>query len=589
MSLPFFKNFAVCVPRMLGFFPRLLSKLHLSSFAFLNITQFLGGLNDNIMKLLIVYCFIGIEGVEASASILSSVGIVYVVPFLLFSQTGGSLADRYSKRSVIILMKGVEFSVTLLSMIGFFFLSKPLALTALFLLATHSALFGPCKYSIVPEIVPKEEISKANGLLTLCTYTAIIVGTFLASFLTDITHRHFVIASLATTFFALIGILASINIQKTPVTNPQRKMHPLFFVEFFHTLHIMRREPSLTTAVLSSAFFLFIGAFAQFNMIPFSMEHLHLTDIQGGYLFLLTALGIGAGSYLAGKFSGKAVELGMTPIGGLGMALCCFLICYYASHLYVIIALVIMVGMFGGFYLVPLDSFIQVTAPKTHRGQILAIVNFLGFAGAALSSCTIYLLNGILMLQPKTGFAIIGLITLIVTLLITTLMFDYTIRFFTFLISKVRYKISLKRSEQIPLFHASFFLVPYSFWPWAMVLLSSQRRRMRLFSLDADPNPPRLGKIALKMLPITQVSSPEALCPTGEYGDFIRTSLHKGISIAIFSSKANFSSAYQTWIQKWKEESSEPIPFFALVKPPIQEKAPRFHRDILAAELSRIA
>ena len=137
---------------------KLALRFRLGSFGYLNATQFLGAMNDNIFKLLIAYCFIQAEGAKASNSILAAVGALYVIPFLLLSQTAGMMADRFSKRTIIVATKAMELVLMLLGMVAFSILSKFLAFTGLFLLATHSAIFGPCKYGIVPEIVPQENI-----------------------------------------------------------------------------------------------------------------------------------------------------------------------------------------------------------------------------------------------------------------------------------------------------------------------------------------------------------------------------------------------------------------------------------------------
>src|SRR5262249_25573031 len=160
-------------------------------------------------------------------------------------------------------------------------------------------------------------ISRANGMMTSFTFLAIILGTFLASFLIEITNRHFIIASLFTTFIALIAMATSFCIEYTPPSGSMKRLNFHILDDVYHTLQLARQEPSLLTAVFGSAFFLFLGAFVQLNMIPYAVQALHLTDVQGGYLFLLTALGIGTGSILAGKISGKTVELGLVPIAGI--------------------------------------------------------------------------------------------------------------------------------------------------------------------------------------------------------------------------------------------------------------------------------
>ena len=570
---------------------KIFSIFRLSPFGYLNATQFLGAMNDNIFKLLIAYCFIQAEGTKASTSILAAVGALYVIPFLLFSQTAGMMADRFSKRTIIVATKAIEIVVMLLGMAAFAFLSKLLAFTGLFLLATHSAIFGPCKYGIVPEIVPQENISKANGLVTSCTYIAIIIGTFLASFLTEMTDRHFTFAAAICLVFSLLGFMTSLKIPKTAPAGSRKKVTPWFITELIRSLRVIRQVPSLLTAVIGSAYFLFVGSFIQLNMIPFAIHSLALSDIQGGYLFLLTALGIGAGSLMAGKLSGKAVELGLVPIGGIGMTICCFLLDYFSSHLYAVVGLVVLVGLFGGIYLVPLDSFIQIASPKTYRGQVVATTNFLGFFGVLCSAGVLYLLSVILELPADRGFTIMGSVTIFMVTLITLTMSGYVVRFASFLVSRILFCVFLKGKEDIPLNKPSFFFIPHSFWPWAMVLLASQRRRMRLFSLDSESNvnPTFLVRFAKWFFAINDVHSAEALTPTGLEGELIAHSLQRGTSIAVFCSEKQFIQASQEWMREWKSETKESsFLFFSLTAIFEQNFPKKWKRPILKAEVTRI-
>src|SRR5262249_55674081 len=158
----------------------------------------------------------------------------------------------------------------------------------------------------------------------------------------------FILASSSAILFALLGIFCSLQIPKTAPSGSEKEISPRFITELFLNLRLIFKQPSLLTAVLGSAFFLFVGSYAQLSMIPFALDTLGLTDVQGGYLFLLTALGIGAGSLLAGKLSGRTVELGLVPFGGYGIALCFMLLSLCHNYIAVEIFLVAMIGVFGG-------------------------------------------------------------------------------------------------------------------------------------------------------------------------------------------------------------------------------------------------
>jgi len=388
----------------------------LSSFTYLNITQFLGALNDNIYKLLIAYLFIQIEGIGESYKILALSGAIFVLPFLLFSATSGVLADRFSKRNIIIATKLLELVTISCGIAAFHMQSKIGSFGTLFLLATQSALFSPSKYGIVPEIVAEEKISRANGIMTSFTFLAIILGTFLASFILDITGRNFIIAASICFLFSLIGVVTSLLIEYTPPSGSSQRFSILFFYEIYKTLIKAYSVPSLIAAIFGSTFFLFMGAYIQLNIIPFAVESLGLTDIQGGYLFLITAFGIGTGAMIAGRISGKRVQLGFVPLATLGITLCLFFITGYASKIRVVVPFVFLLGMLGGIYQVPLDAYIQTASPRNSRGQVIAATNVLSFLGVLIASFLLYLFSDLLGLSARKGFVIMGYLTALLTL-----------------------------------------------------------------------------------------------------------------------------------------------------------------------------
>ncbi|MBT4444534.1 MAG: MFS transporter [Waddliaceae bacterium] len=480
-----------------------------TSFAFLNIAQFLGAMNDNIFKLLLVFLLIDIKGAENSPVILATAGAVFVIPFLLFSQASGVLADRISKRNIVVFTKFLELFVMLLGVLAFALRTETFSYVILFLMATQSAIFGPSKYGIIPELVKKDRIAKANGLLSLFSFTAIVFGTFLAAFLTDITERNFVLTALFCSFISLLGIFASLKIEKTPPSGSHKKFNPFFLYEIYKTLARSLKYNHLLTSVLASAFFFFVGAFMQLNIIPFAMSSLGLTDVQGGYLFLLVAIGIGTGSFLAGIISGKQVELGLVPIGGLGIVGCCIVLTIFPTHLNVVAGSITLLGVFGGFFIVPVDSFIQITSPKEYRGQTLATMNFMSFIGVLCASMLLMLFSEKFALTPNQGFIGMGLITLFVTLIITITILDYFVRFLSLVVSNILFRVRLNGKKNVPASGPVLLICRHSSWVNAMLLLATQRRGMR-FIIKCKNDYRWLAPLyrIMKIIPITNNDGP---------------------------------------------------------------------------------
>lgn len=503
-----------------------------SSFTYLNVTQFLGALNDNIYKMLIVYFFIQLEGVEYSHEILATTGAIFVVPFLLFSAFSGVMADRFSKRDIIVLTKILELVIMGLAVVAFAFESKWGSYAVLFCLAAQSALFGPSKYGIVPELVSSEKISKANGLMTSFTFFAIILGTFLASFLTQLTGRNFIISSLFCTLIAIVGLVASFCIDPTPPSGSNQKFKLFFIGEIFHSLKTAHQHISLLPAVFGAAFFLCVGAFSQLNMIPYVIESLGLSDIEGGYFFFLTALGIGIGALSAGKISGRIVELGLVPFGCLGISISFFMLDAFSSHIFAVIPLVMLLGFCGGIYEIPLDSYIQVTSPKTSRGQIVAAANFLSFLGVLFASALIYLNFAVFDFKANQGFGLMGILSLIVTVLFTFQFFDYLTRFVSSILSKMHFKVLHKGLENIPDCPA-IYICSHVAWNDTLLLLGSQRRRIRFF-IEQEQYHSKWLKRLYYLLRVVFISPIEPLEKNQHCLNNIQKFLKKGISVCIF-------------------------------------------------------
>lgn len=511
----------------------------LSSFTYLNTTQFLAALNDNIYKLLIIYFFIQVDGIENSHRILATTGAIFVLPFLLFSASSGTLADRFSKRNIIVLTKALEFFAMALGVLAFYFESKLGSYGVLFMMATLSAIFGPSKYSILPELVSSDKISKANGLMTSFTFLAIILGTFAASFLLDITNRHFIFAGLFSTFMAFIAMIASFCIEYTPPAGSTKRFNVFFLAEIASTVKEATKYPSLLSAMFGSAFFMFLGAYVQLNMIPYAVQSLHLTDVQGGYLFLLTAMGIGSGSILAGKISGKTVELGLVPLAGIGIVISCYMLDMFSDHLSVVLPFVVLIGLFGGIYEIPLDSYIQVASPNTSRGQVVAATNFFSFFGVLFASALLYLITEVFGLNADKGFTIIGSLALGMTALLSFQYFDYLTRFIAMILSKLHFRTTLTGIENIPVDTPAIYVCSHTAWNDTLLLLGTQRQRMRFFIENEQHHQQRwIGRL-YHLLRVVFIPTIEPLENNLACLTVIKNTLKKGISVCIFVENNN--------------------------------------------------
>lgn len=391
------------------------SLAHVGDWGFLNLnfTQFLGALNDNLYKWLLVYLLISIQGSENANIVLSISGAIFVLPFVFMSSICGKLADNYSKTLILRLAKVLEIFIMGAGVIAFSFASEWGSYFVLFLMAMHSTLFSPAKYGILPEIFPREEVPVANGWLSLFTNIAIIMGSFLAAWITDITGHNFQIAGFVCMGIAVIGSISSLAIPRSPSSAQNKRLHLSFWKEVFKSLKLAKNIPYLRTVLVGNSLFFAVAAYCQLNVVTYAMVNMGLSKTAGGYLFPAMAIGIGVGSMFAGKASRGIPRLHFLWKGALGVALC-FLSLFFTSTSIAATSLVLfLLGFFGGFYIVPTDSFVQMRTPDEHRGEMIGTANVLAFLGVMTGSALIYLIGDVLKLSPKEGFVCVGVLSIL--------------------------------------------------------------------------------------------------------------------------------------------------------------------------------
>lgn len=483
----------------------------ISSFTALNVTQFLTTLNDNIYKLLLVFFLICTMGKGSSNTILSLAGAVFVIPFLLFAPIAGTLADRFSKQRIILFSLFYEIFVVSLAILFFAIQSAIGSYIVLFLMALLSTLFSPCKYGILPEIVKREKISHYNGLLTSTTYMAIILGTFLASFLADITKRNYLISVSICVLIAIVSLFFSLGIEKTAPQAEEKKVSPNYFSFLTTTFKSARRIRYLLPSIFFAAFFLFMGSFVQLNIIPFTIQSLNLSEIEGGYLFLLTAIGIGVGSFLSGRFSGKEVELGFVPLAALGISLTLAALFFFQHHFFVIAPLLIVVGFFGGFYIIPLETFIQISSPAQDRGQNVASSNFLSFLGVLFASFLLAFFGNFLGFSAAEGFLAVGIMTFFVFIILTFILADQLFRF-TLRLFAPFWTVKVTGRRLIQYTPAQLIVAPRLSYVDTLILMAILPRMIR-YVIPMDPRLKKQKSLLrlLRVIPVDIGIEPEML------------------------------------------------------------------------------
>ncbi len=499
----------------------------------LNATQFLGAMNDNILKLLIVFFLIHLQGPEKAGIITASAGVAFVLPFLFFSAPAGCLSDRYSKARVSVAVKLLEVLVTGLAVLAFAKGIAWLLYLVLFLMATHSAFFAPAKYGIIPELAPREELSRANGLIESFTFLAIIFGTTLASVLTQAASGRFWLAACFCLLIAVIGLVCSLQLPKVAAAAPERRIR-IFPAEIFRTLQHVWHDRWLMLAIIGSAWFMLVGAFTQLNLIGYGIQQLGLSADNSNYLFLASALGIAGGSLLAAKLSGKDVEFGIVPLGAIGLTIAPVLLHNAPPHLPTVLAIIILFGISAGLFSLPLQTFIQLRSEPAIRGEVLAASSFVNWVGILIAAGLTYLFSGPLQMTAAQGFSVMGLITLLLTLGTIRYLPDFLLRFAALVVMHLLYRIKIDGKDNVPLEGPALLVANHVSWIDALLLVATQTRRIRFVMDRSIYQTPALNWLFL-LMGVIPVSAKDGVAGFKEFLRSTKQVLDDGYLVCIFA------------------------------------------------------
>jgi MFS family permease len=374
---------------------RLLSR----TFVGLLLAQFLAAFNDQAIHASAMFFAINQKSLSA-ANAITWMPVLFYAPWAIFCTLAGYLADRYSKRQSLVFWKCAEIGITLIALAGFWLGSMHgnpigpwMVLSTVFLMGTHSAFFVPAKYGAMPEILQPQLLSKGNGLLESLSFLAIILGTVSGGVLSfEFKGREYAIGLVLVTL-AMIGALASFFIQKMPAADPTRPFPANLFKPLLDNSRTLIRSKPLALAVLAIAFFTFMVAFMRGTMYMHGeTRNPRWTELHTSIIVGVVALGVGLGSPLAGFLSGGKVELGLVPLGAVGMIASLVFVAFTLDAETALVACLVAIGFFTGFYIVPMFTLLQHRAPKSSKGDLLATSNFINVLGAMSASILFKLL-----------------------------------------------------------------------------------------------------------------------------------------------------------------------------------------------------
>jgi len=477
-------------------------------------TQFQGAFNDNALKYLVLYLIIGTNlSAEQEETKVLLVGLLFALPFILFSMTGGYFADRYSKRTVTIGTKLFELAVMLFAIAGFALHSMSMSLAALFLASTQGALFGPSKYGLLPEILPENRLSWGNGVIELGTFLAAITGTVAGASLSEAFHGRQQYSGVIFLACSCIGLVTSLGITRVAAADAARKFRFNFLGDLWTEGNRIAQDRVLWLAVAGNTFFFFLGALLQFDIVFYGRDVLRVPATQGSLLQAAIAIGIGLGSLAAGYLSGGKIEYGLIPLGATGITLLGFLLAAPGLTFTTVLVFLAALGFFGGFFIVPISALIQHRPEEQHRGGVLAAANLLSFIGILGASVAYYFFKHFRHLGPAGIFFWSSFLTLAALVYVLWLLPDSLLRLVLWIAAHTLYRLDLKGQENIPARGGALLTPNHASWVDAVLLIAATDRPIRFLMFKGVYENPLIKPFAkmLKIIPLASDRGPREM------------------------------------------------------------------------------
>jgi 1-acyl-sn-glycerol-3-phosphate acyltransferase len=465
-------------------------------------TQFFGAFNDNVFKtaLLTILTYDALSWTTLDTGLLNNlIPGLFILPFVLFSATAGQLADKFEKSRLARYVKLLEIAIMLVAAVGWMRRDLWLLVAAVVGMGLHSTLFGPVKYAYLPQHLKQEELVGGNGVVEMGTFVGILLGEVLGAVLVVSRPWGLQFVAFGTIAIAVIGWLCSRAIPHSPAPEPALKINWNPFTETVRNIGFTRRNRLVFLSVLGNSWFWFYGAVILAQFPVYTKDYLH--GDHGVFVLLLTvfSLGIGAGSLLCERLSGHKVEIGLVPFGSIGLSVFGFDL-YLASLGYTntatvdmagflaqqgslrILFDVVMIGVFGGFYIVPLFALIQTRCDRKHVSRTIAgmnILNALFMVVAALFA----------MALLKAGYTIpqifmaTALVNALVALYIFSLVPEFLMRFLAWLLIHTIHRVHAVDTDRIPEEGAAVLVCNHVSYVDAIVIMAASPRPIR-FVMD---------------------------------------------------------------------------------------------------------
>ena len=475
-------------------------------------TQFLGAFNDNVFRQALILLIASGAVTAVSVNTLNNVALaLFILPFFLFSALAGQVADKYDKASLVRKIKFVEVCIMSAAAVGFFFDAVYFLLGVLFCMGLQSTFFGPIKYSIIPQQLDDKELVSGNALVEMGTFLAILLGS-ISGVLLKMDGVGDGVVAITVVALALLGYLAARGIPSAPAADDGLKINWNLWKETWHIVGYAREVKSVWMCVLGISWFWFLGAAYTTQLKVYVDDYLLGTDGLYAVLLGTFSIGIGLGSFLCEKLSGKRVELGLVPLGSIGLSV--FGVDLFFSYAglqgngqvdiagflqqaggYRVLMDLLGIGVFGGFYIVPLFAFIQHRSNPKHLSRIIAannILNALLMVGSAVAGIV---LVGVLELTVPQFFLALALANVLVASYIYTVVPEFLIRLLVWMLTHTMYRVKHHGMEHIPDEGPCMLVCNHVSYVDALLLAGAIRRPVRFVMFKPIYDMPLLNYI----------------------------------------------------------------------------------------------
>lgn len=514
------------------------SGLKSRGFRALVVTEFLDAFHDNALKFAIFLLILFSPWPKPfgwyAGYLLLAAGMAFLLPFIILSSHAGALADLYGKRRMIIWSKGLEIVLAGCSFAAFQLGRLDILIVILFLMGAKSALFSPAKYGLLPAILPEDDLSLGNGRLMLAGYVAILLGQAMGLALpgisTDGLVRH---APFVFLLAACAGLAASLFITRDSVSGPGSgdASDPWYDVE--RGFAFIRRDWALSYTVWGLILFGFLAGMFELNILFFARENIGAQPQAVSSMLIMLALGIGLGGAASGRVSDQKVELGLVPLGALGLTIFSFALGMARHDIVGLGSTLFALGVSCGFYSVPLNAFLQYRSPAEARSRVIATSNVMVFAAMLAGFCTFLALHGWFGVAPRQVIVLCGLMVLAATIFTARILPYPFLRFCVWTLTHTIYRLRVINKEVIP--HAGGALIVSNHLSFADVvfIVVSTSRRVR-FVTNRDIYNIWWIKPLCRLAGALPVSSQDPPKEIARSLEFIREALRQGDVVCVF-------------------------------------------------------